>query len=117
MRLYELDYGSARDVLQILKGLADKGGSSSELPFNSIKGVFKSFDYPIGDGGPESKEVLLKIKNLIDPTGTVIADVSDKAAIILATDKPTDNPDVPAEKGSSPSVDAMASSNAKTLTR
>jgi hypothetical protein len=117
MRLYELDYGSARDVLQILKGLADKSGSSSELPFNSIKGIFKSFDYPIGNGGPESKELLLKIKNLIDPTGTIIADVTDKAAIVLATDKPTDNPDVAAEKGSSPSVDAMASSNAKTLTR
>ena len=117
MRLYELDYGSLRDILQILKGLADKSGSSSELPFNSIKGIFRSFDYPIGDGGPESRDLLLKIKNLIDPTGTVIADVTDKAAIILATDTPGENQDAAAKKATGPSVDAMASKNAKTITK
>lgn len=114
MRLFEIDLGGARDILALLTGLADKNSKTSEVPFPVVKNLFKSFGYPIGDGGIRSKEALIKIKGEVDPLGKVIKDVTDNASIILNTETPAPTQAIDVNK-SSPTVDAMASRAAKKL--
>ena len=72
MRLFEVDQGSARDVLAVLQGLADKQGQSSELPFPVVMNMLRPFG--LGISTPKG---LIALKNEVDPTGDVIQDILD----------------------------------------
>ena len=110
MRLFEVDQGSARDVLAILQGQANKAGQPATLPFPVVMNMIKSFG--LGISTPDG---LIALKNAVDPAGDVIKDVLDNGTVVLKTN--ADNPDAdPAEKPAGGStIDAMASRNAKTL--
>ena len=71
MRLFEVDQGSARDVLAVLQGLANKEGQASELPFPVVMNVLKPFGL-----GISSPDGLIALKNKVDPAGDVF-DISD----------------------------------------
>ena len=111
MRLFEIDLGSARDVLAVLQGLANKEGQSSELPFPVVMNMLKPFGL-----GISSPDGLIALKNKVDPAGDVIQDVLDNGTIILNTKIPSDEKDAAVKKPTGPSVDKMASANAKNLT-
>lgn len=111
MRLFEVDLGSARDVLAVLQGLANKEGQSSELPFPVVMNMLKPFGL-----GISSPDGLIALKNKVDPTGDVIQDVLDNGTVILNTKVPSDEKDAAVKKPTGPSVDKMASANAKDLT-
>lgn len=111
MRLFEVDLGSARDVLAVLQGLANKEGQSSELPFPVVMNMLKPFGL-----GISSPDGLVALKNKVDPAGDVIQDVLDNGTIILNTKIPSDEKDAAVKKPTGPSVDKMASANAKNLT-
>ena len=111
MRLFEVDLGSARDVLAVLQGLANKEGQSSELPFPVVMNMLKPFG--LGISTPDG---LVALKNKVDPTGDVIQDVLDNGTVILNTKVPSDEKDAAIKKPTGPSVDKMASANAKDLT-
>ena len=111
MRLFEIDLGSARDVLAVLQGLANKEGQSSELPFPVVMNMLKPFGL-----GISSPDGLIALKNKVDPAGDVIQDVLDNGTIILNTKIPSDEKDAAVKKPTGPSVDKMASANAKYLT-
>lgn len=113
MRLYEIDLGGARAVLNTIRGLKDRHGQISELPFGVLKTALGSASDVIGNGGRNSKELLLQLKNQIDPEGKLIADVTDDASIILATEIPNNNQATGVDQPTSPSVSSMASRNAK----
>jgi hypothetical protein len=107
MRLFEVDQGSARDVLAVLQGLADKEGQTSELPFPVVMNILKPFGL-----GVSTPDGLIALKNAVDPTGDIF-DVSDdgKGTVILNTKVKDENPAQEPGKAAGPSVDAMASSN------
>ena len=111
MRLFEVDLGSARDVLAVLQGLANKEGQSSELPFPVVMNMLKPFGL-----GISSPDGLIALKNKVDPAGDVIQDVLDNGTVILNTKVPSDEKDAAVKKPTGPSVDKMASANAKDLT-
>ena len=111
MRLFEVDQGSARDVLAVLQGLADKEGQASELPFPVVMNVLRPFG--LGISTPDG---LIALKNNVDPTGDVIQDILDNGTVVLNTKVPSDEKDAQPKKATGPSVDKMASANSKNLT-
>ena len=111
MRLFEVDQGSARDVLAVLQGLADKEGQASELPFPVVMNVLRPFG--LGISTPDG---LIALKNNVDPTGDVIQDILDNGTVVLNTKVPSDQKDAAVKKPTGPSVDKMASANSKNLT-
>jgi hypothetical protein len=108
MRLFEVDLGSARDVLAVLQGQANREGQSSTIPFSAVIRLLAPYD--LGINTPDG---LIALKNAVDPAGDVIQDIDDNGNVILNTGE--DNPNQPQEPTGSPAVDAMASSNAKQL--
>lgn len=99
------DIGSLRSALAVRQGQAKKSGVSKELPLSVIKDIARDLGFSITD-----LDTLKAFKDKIDPTGDVF-DITDRGTIIL--NKPESG--APAASGG-PNVDAMASSNAKTLT-
>ncbi len=113
MRLFEVDLGSARDVLAVLQGLADKEGQDSQLPFPVVMNLLKPFGL-----GISTPDALIALKNSVDPTGDVIKDIdAETGAVTLNTKVQGADQEAGAEPGKAagPSVDAMAASNSKTL--
>lgn len=114
MRLFEVDLGSARDVLAVMQGLADKEGQESKLPFPVVLNILKPFGL-----GISTPDALIALKNSVDPNGDVIKDVSDDGTITLNTkvqgaETPNDASGS-TKKPAGPSVDKMAASNSKNL--
>ena len=111
MRLFEVDQGSARDVLAVLQGLANKPGSNqaSELPWPVVKGIMEPFALAIS-----TPDALRDFKDEEDPAGDVIQDIKDDGTVILNTNvkDPKDQPTAQS-KATGPSVDQMAKSNSK----
>jgi hypothetical protein len=110
MRLLEVDLGSARDVLAVLQGQANREGQSSTLPFVVVMKLLRPFG--LGISTPDG---LIALKNAVDPAGDVIDSITDDGAVILKTNTKNPNQEKPAEVGAGPAVSAMASSNAKQL--
>ena len=111
MRLFEVDLGSARDVLAVLQGQANKMGTPSTLPFPAVMNILNQFD--LGISTPDG---LIALKNAVDPAGDVIADVLDDGTILLKTNAKNPNQDKAQQPASgSSNLDAMASRNAKKL--
>lgn len=111
MRLFEVDLGSARDVLAVLQGLADKEGQSSELPFPVVMNVLKPFG--LGISTPDG---LIALKNQVDSAGDVIKDITDDGTVILNTKQDSEIEQEPSKAKTGPSVDQMAKQGAKKLT-
>jgi hypothetical protein len=111
MRLFEVDQGSARDVLAVLQGLANKEGQASELPFPVVMNVLKPFGL-----GISSPDGLIALKNEVDPAGDVF-DISDdgKGTVVLNTRVKDPEQQQAMKKPVGPSVDKMASANSKNL--
>lgn len=99
------DVGSLRSALAVRQGQAKKTGASKELPLAVIKDIARDLGFSITD-----LDTLKAFKDKIDPTGDVF-DITDKGTIILNKPEAAIAP----AKGAGPSVDAMAASNAKTL--
>lgn len=99
------DVGSLRSALAVRQGQARKSGQSKELPLSVIKDIARDLGISITD-----LDTLKQFKDKIDPAGDVF-DITNQGSILLK------NPDKLAHltKGGGPSVDAMASSNAKTI--
>ena len=106
MRLLEVDLGSARDVLAVLQGQANRAGQSSTLPFAVVMKLLRPFG--LGISTPDG---LIALKNAVDPAGDVISDVLDDGSVILKTKEENPNKDQAQQKGTAPAVDAMASRN------
>lgn len=99
------DAGSLRSALAVRQGQAKKAGQSKELPLSVIKDIAKDLGFSI-----TNIDTLKAFKDKIDPAGDVF-DITDKGTIILNKPEAAIMP----AKGAGPSVDAMAASNAKTL--
>jgi hypothetical protein len=110
MRLFEVDQGSARDVLAVLQGLANKEGQPSELPFPVVMNLLRPFG--LGISTPDG---LIALKNKVDPAGDVISNILDNGTIVLKTNTPSPEKDQPVKKPTGSSVDQMAKSGAKKL--
>ena len=113
MRLFEVDLGSARDVLAVMQGLADKEGQESKLPFPVVMNILRPFGL-----GISTPDALIALKNSVDPNGDVIKDIADDGTVTLNTkvqgvETSQDQPAQPAAGG--PAIDAMASANAINL--
>jgi hypothetical protein len=110
MRLFEVDQGSARDVLAVLKGLADKNQKTAELPFPTVLNILRPFG--LGIATPDG---LIALKNNVDPNGSVIKDIMDDGTVILNTEVPDPKDQKQTQASGGPSVDKMAKSNSKNL--
>ena len=100
MRLFEVDLGSARDVLAVMQGLADKEGQESKLPFPVVLNILKPFGL-----GISTPDALIALKNAVDPQGDVIKDIADDGTVTLNTkiqgaETSQDQPAVGSEQGS-----------------
>ena len=111
MRLFEVDLGSARDVLAVLQGKANGADKPSTLPFPVVMNILKPFG--LGISTPDG---LIALKNAVDPAGDVISDILDDGTVLLKTTAQNPNQDRAQQPPSgSSSLDAMASRNAKNL--
>jgi hypothetical protein len=115
MKLFEVDTGGARDVMAVLQGLANKPGKeqASELPWPTVQRILKPF--ALGINTPDG---LIALKNQVDPNGDVIKSVDSKTGKVTlntGVQKPEDQAGAEPGQATGPSVDAMASSNSKTL--
>jgi len=111
MKLFEVDLGSARDVLAVLQGMADKDRQSSEIPFKSVINLLRPFGL-----GISTPDALIGLKNQVDPQCDVIKDILDDGTVVLNTKTASQVKPEPVEKGPSPTLDKMASRAAKKLT-
>lgn len=111
MRLFEVDLGSARDVLAVLQGLADKEGQSSELPFPVVMNVLRPF--ALGINTPDG---LIALKNEVDPAGDVIKDILDDGTVVLNTKQASQVTQEPIKTATGSTVDKMADRASKKLT-
>jgi hypothetical protein len=111
MRLFELeDQGSAELILRNLQGQVNKLDDTSQLPFDSVKKMLEPFDLGVG-----SPQALQKLFRSIDNKQQIVDRVLDDGTVILKTQKPNQNQEQPIDQGTGPTVDQMASSNAKNL--
>jgi hypothetical protein len=110
MRLFEVDQGSARDVLAVLQGLANKNDQTSELPFAVVMQYLKPFG--LGIGTPDG---LIALKNAVDPGGDVIQDVLDNGTVVLNTHNKSQLQPDQIKQPTGATVDKMAKSGAKKL--
>lgn len=110
MRLFEVDLGSARDVLAVFQGLANKEEQSSELPFPVVMNILRPF--ALGISTPDG---LIALKNEVDPAGDVIKDILDNGTVVLKTDKESNMQDQPMSQPTGSTVDKMAKSGSKKL--
>ena len=110
MRLFEVDLGSARDVLAVLQGQANREHQSSILPFPTVMKLLQP--YGLGINTPDG---LIALKNEVDPAGDVIQDIDDQGNVTLKTHEQNPN-QLPTAPTGSPELNAMASRNAKKIT-
>jgi hypothetical protein len=111
MRLFEVDLGSARDVLAVMQGLANKNQKASQIPFPVVMNMLRPFG--LGISTPDG---LIALKNSVDPSGDVIKDIDEKGNVTLNTQVQSANDQATTPgKATGPSVDAMAASNSKNL--
>lgn len=110
MRLFEVDQGDALAALQVLKGLADQRGGTVTMPFPEVQKFVSKFNLAIGSVG--SLQALI---NTVDPQGNT-ATINDDGTVTLTTKSA--NPNKPSgviAQPKGPSIDAMASKNARTF--
>jgi hypothetical protein len=113
MRLFEVDQGSAREILAVLQGLANKPGREQpdELPPPAVKSIMNRLSL-----GISTPDALIALKNKVDPRGDVIKDIKDDGTVVLNTKLAKSNDaDQSAKPGAGPDIDQMASHNAKTV--
>jgi hypothetical protein len=114
MRLFEVaSPEDAREVLAVIKGLANRKEIPSKLDFATFKRYINGDEIGIGD--PES---LVALKDKIDPTGDVIKDVRDDGTVILSTKSqdPSDPENIPGAGGGK-GLDQMAQHAAREVTK
>ena len=116
MKLFEVDLGSARNVLRILQSKANQPGSAGRgqsltVPFSAMINMLDQYD--LGISTPDG---IRKWAEAVDAAGTVIDNVLDDGSVIIKTAATNPNKDQvkPTSNGSS-TLDAMASRNAKKL--
>jgi len=108
MKLFEVDLGSARIVLKVLKGLADRQGGRGEIPYAALLNKLKPYDLPIGGLNSDRQQMIVALKNAIPDLGAIINDVKPDGTIVLdKTNEPADQ----IKKTGGSSIDKMASSN------
>jgi hypothetical protein len=98
---------SALDVLRVLKGLADKDGQPSTLPFPNVMKALSPFN--LGISTPDG---LIKWANDVDPEGNTLKISQDDSGNVILNTKEKD-PEQPGQSvlATGPSVDQMAKSN------
>jgi len=113
MRLFEVDQGSAREILAVLQGLANRPGheQTSEIPWPAVKSILNRLS--LGISTPDG---LIALKNVVDPQGDVIKDIKDDGTVILNTElQSAAEPTQKTKSGGTPSVDQMAKRNSQTV--
>jgi hypothetical protein len=107
MRLFEVDQGSALEILRVLKGLANKDGQPSTIPWPAVQKTLSGLDL-----GISTPDALIKLANDTDPEGNVFSVSKDNQGNIVLNTKVKD-PEQPNQEPSAtgPSVDKMAKSN------
>ena len=111
MRLFEVDLGSAREVLAVLQGLTNRGSDNSEIPFPTVMHILRPF--ALGINTPDG---LIALKNEVDPAGDVIKYILDNGTVVLRSKSDKNDQDRPLDQGTGSSLDSMASRGAKKLT-
>ena len=118
MKLFEVDLGSARNVLRILQSKANQPGSagtgrSLTVPFSAMISMLDQYD--LGISTPDG---IRKWAEAVDAPKAVIDTVLDDGSVIVKTNAENPNKDKAQQAGgASPAIDAMASKNAKTITK
>lgn len=112
MRLFEVDQGSAREVLAVFQGLINQSDLPSEIPFPAVMHMIKPFGL-----GISSVDGLIALKDKVDPAGDVISDILDNGTVVLRTTRQTNQQDRPLDNQGGSMVDKMASRAAKDATK
>jgi hypothetical protein len=107
MRLFEVDQGSALEILRVLKGLANKDGKPSTIPWPAVQKTLAGLDL-----GISSPDALIKLANDTDPEGNIFSVSKDGQGNIVLNTIVKDPAQLDQEpKATGPSVDQMAKSN------
>jgi len=109
MRLFEVDVGSVRTVLTVLQRQASKPGAIGEVPYAVVMRIADQFDLPLGGLQSDRQQMMIALKNAVDPAGDVIKDIKPDGTLVL--NKPNEPADVGMGNAGGPSVDQMAKSN------
>jgi len=110
MKLFEVDLGSVRTVLAVIQRQASKPGSSGEVPYAVVMRIADQFDLPLGGLNSDRQQMMVALKNAVDPGGDVIKDIKPDGTLVL--NKPNDPAEVgQGNTGGGSTVDKMAKSN------
>jgi len=118
MRLFEVDQAAVRSILAVLRGQANQANQTSQIPFAAIQQA-------LDGSGITAKNLRTATIGNPDPAAAqqfkdLITRIDDNGMIYLNTDMQdpdAKDPNVPTPTrsgGGGPSVDSMASHNAKT---
>ena len=116
MKLFEIASGGAEEVLRILQAQAKDAKEPTTVPFSSFMRMIDPFN--LGVSTPDGVRALLIGGSGLDKDRKVVKNVTDQGDVILSTGLPGDdaqNPDA-GRAPNTPTLDAMASRNAKKLT-
>jgi hypothetical protein len=107
MKLFEVaSPGDVNGIMNVVKGLSDRLGQNSKIPFAAFKKYINGDE--IGVGTPEA---LIALKNQIDGTGDTLFDVDATTGVVTLNTKKKDPAQQAANKPTGPTVDQMASGN------
>jgi len=110
MKLFEVDLGSVRTVLAVLQRQSSKPGSSGEIPYAVVMRIADQLDLPLGGLDSDRQQMMIALKNAVDPGGEVIKDIKPDGTLVL--NKPNDPAEVGnGNAGGGSTVDKMAKSN------
>jgi hypothetical protein len=111
MRLYEVAGNQFQDdlanILKVMQGRANSQHTTSVVLWQDINNRLKGMGY-----SSVNADMMAKIKDQVDPNGSLIQDVTDKG-IILVTDVASPEQQLATNQGGSKTVDQMAHSAAQ----
>lgn len=111
MRLFEVDVGSVRTVLSVLQGQSKKPGFTGEVPYAVVLNLVKPFDLPLGGLNSDRQQIMIALKNSVDPAGDVIKDIKPDGTLVLNKPNEPANAGAGGNGGGGSTVDKMAKSN------
>jgi hypothetical protein len=116
MKLFEIASGGTEEVLRILQAQAKDAKEPTTVPFSSFMRMIDPFN--LGVSTPDGVRALLIGTGGLDKDRKVVKNVTDQGDIILKTGLPGDDEQDPdaGRAPNTPTIDAMASRNAKKLT-
>lgn len=108
MRLFEIAGTKFTDdlanLLKVMQGRADSKQTTSVISWPALNHMLLSYGH-----GEVNADMLTKVKDQVDPSDTLIQDITDNGVVLKTQMSTPEEPAAPEAQASARSVDQMAS--------